>query len=640
MQESNPVAVNERWRKDGGQHDASPAVYQKTDNKSQQRTKWRSKTVAERRKVDPGLRGGLVADLPAEVVVDGGPVSVGAVVDPKKKWWYKDPTGAVQGPFDTEKMREWYKQGFFKNSLPIRCDENTPFVDLGDWFKDEMSAFLEKVPENWKDGDDPEPEKSPQPDTLDHHRDEPPEPIPEVTATENLKLWQTTEGEKAPQLPGNSWGWSKEEAHDRDPFSFPSTKSIPHDPLASNLNVDQSSSWSQRGPHSSGAGSNGVGSGNGNNFPLASTSTVPTAVLADLGYNKAPARTTAGIGSLSLQETVPLGMAPTSSTSTSFHNAGEDVPSRQRPHPIERVTGGLPKTHQDTRQRQPHGPIGEKIGRATSPNWPAPAREAPLTREAPQSQAFHSGQLPQAGQPHSMNPQRPQQRPSLQKPYGQSWSQRTKPRTPDAGEKNHTGAMRQEAMMSGAHGGKRMMAPKPGVPQQHAAPAYGPQGTSPAMKQRSQPDPRPNQRRTERQPKSNAKGPKVKKDSRLKAKARIQPKSGKTENSSGGQAGSKDPQPRPNPNKDNPFGGQKMSKEFETWCREQLKSLSPGGNEMMELVKYLMSLTKEDEIRDTIKFYLEDSPQVREFADGFLVRKDFDHETIRKPRKSRSRGTK
>merc|ERR1711879_944996 len=72
----------------------------------------------------------------------------------------------------------------------------------------------------------------------------------------------------------------------------------------------------------------------------------------------------------------------------------------------------------------------------------------------------------------------------------------------------------------------------------------------------------------------------------------------------------------PTANPDNPFGGEKM----------------------MHMVKYLMSLNDESEIRDTIKFYLNDSPQVRNFADGFLVRKDFDHENLaRKPRKRAGR---
>ncbi|KAJ3186857.1 hypothetical protein HDU85_006888 [Gaertneriomyces sp. JEL0708] len=47
------------------------------------------------------------------------PVAVASVfVAPK--WQYKDPSGAVQGPFTPVQMHDWYKAGYFNGDLPVK----------------------------------------------------------------------------------------------------------------------------------------------------------------------------------------------------------------------------------------------------------------------------------------------------------------------------------------------------------------------------------------------------------------------------------------------------------------------------------------------------------------------------------------
>ncbi|CAE7675118.1 gigyf2 [Symbiodinium sp. CCMP2456] len=35
-------------------------------------------------------------------------------------WYYKDPTGKTQGPFQTSQMEHWSQAGYFATDLPIR----------------------------------------------------------------------------------------------------------------------------------------------------------------------------------------------------------------------------------------------------------------------------------------------------------------------------------------------------------------------------------------------------------------------------------------------------------------------------------------------------------------------------------------
>ncbi|KAG1384865.1 hypothetical protein G6F61_000053 [Rhizopus arrhizus] len=46
------------------------------------------------------------------------------------KWFYRDPSGQVQGPFEAREMQEWYKAGFFSPTLLLRRDDETVFEPL------------------------------------------------------------------------------------------------------------------------------------------------------------------------------------------------------------------------------------------------------------------------------------------------------------------------------------------------------------------------------------------------------------------------------------------------------------------------------------------------------------------------------
>ncbi|XP_030073035.1 GRB10-interacting GYF protein 2 isoform X2 [Microcaecilia unicolor] len=52
-----------------------------------------------------------------------------------QKWFYKDPQGEIQGPFNNQEMAEWFQAGYFTMSLLVKraCDES--FQPLGDMIK-------------------------------------------------------------------------------------------------------------------------------------------------------------------------------------------------------------------------------------------------------------------------------------------------------------------------------------------------------------------------------------------------------------------------------------------------------------------------------------------------------------------------
>ncbi|KAG0207706.1 hypothetical protein BGX28_001103 [Mortierella sp. GBA30] len=47
------------------------------------------------------------------------------------KWLYRDPSGSVQGPFQSEEMHEWYKGGFFSMDLLVKREQDATFEPLG-----------------------------------------------------------------------------------------------------------------------------------------------------------------------------------------------------------------------------------------------------------------------------------------------------------------------------------------------------------------------------------------------------------------------------------------------------------------------------------------------------------------------------
>uniref|UniRef100_A0A4X2LZ85 GRB10 interacting GYF protein 2 n=1 Tax=Vombatus ursinus TaxID=29139 RepID=A0A4X2LZ85_VOMUR len=62
-------------------------------------------------------------------------VSIPLLHEAMQKWYYKDPQGEIQGPFNNQEMAEWFQAGYFTMSLLVKraCDES--FQPLGDIMK-------------------------------------------------------------------------------------------------------------------------------------------------------------------------------------------------------------------------------------------------------------------------------------------------------------------------------------------------------------------------------------------------------------------------------------------------------------------------------------------------------------------------
>uniref|UniRef100_A0A8C2VFI9 GRB10 interacting GYF protein 2 n=1 Tax=Chinchilla lanigera TaxID=34839 RepID=A0A8C2VFI9_CHILA len=62
-------------------------------------------------------------------------VSIPILHEAMQKWYYKDPQGEIQGPFNSQEMAEWFQAGYFTMSLLVKraCDES--FQPLGDIMK-------------------------------------------------------------------------------------------------------------------------------------------------------------------------------------------------------------------------------------------------------------------------------------------------------------------------------------------------------------------------------------------------------------------------------------------------------------------------------------------------------------------------
>lgn len=60
-----------------------------------------------------------------------------------RPWYYRDPQGDVQGPFDAGQMRQWFVAGYFEHDLPLcQGDPRGQFVALGLLFTVADDAFV------------------------------------------------------------------------------------------------------------------------------------------------------------------------------------------------------------------------------------------------------------------------------------------------------------------------------------------------------------------------------------------------------------------------------------------------------------------------------------------------------------------
>ncbi|KAH0786426.1 zinc finger CCCH domain-containing protein 19-like [Histomonas meleagridis] len=78
-----------------------------------------------------------VPTQPAQPVIQNVPVST------PMAWFYRDPTGKIQGPFKMQKLREWWENKLFPTNLMISTNgaENS-FHEVSYYFKDISKAFL------------------------------------------------------------------------------------------------------------------------------------------------------------------------------------------------------------------------------------------------------------------------------------------------------------------------------------------------------------------------------------------------------------------------------------------------------------------------------------------------------------------
>ncbi|CAO3615434.1 unnamed protein product [Cunninghamella echinulata] len=78
------------------------------------------------------------------------PSSIAAEKSPSQyKWYYRDPSSNVQGPFDAQEMQDWYKAGFFGPSLWIRREDQDQFEPLAALVLkvgNEDALFLSPIP--------------------------------------------------------------------------------------------------------------------------------------------------------------------------------------------------------------------------------------------------------------------------------------------------------------------------------------------------------------------------------------------------------------------------------------------------------------------------------------------------------------
>ncbi|KAH9269447.1 hypothetical protein BASA83_008530 [Batrachochytrium salamandrivorans] len=63
------------------------------------------------------------------------------------QWVYQDPAGALRGPFTSEQMHNWYKEGYFPDNLPIKCVEDPSFIALHQFVEKygQQAPFIESL---------------------------------------------------------------------------------------------------------------------------------------------------------------------------------------------------------------------------------------------------------------------------------------------------------------------------------------------------------------------------------------------------------------------------------------------------------------------------------------------------------------
>lgn len=76
----------------------------------------------------------MVENFVANLIMDDDTSTMNSVKAPPAppiEWFYRDPQGDTQGPFSSGDMSEWYKAGYFQESLMVRRSIDSTFTPLG-----------------------------------------------------------------------------------------------------------------------------------------------------------------------------------------------------------------------------------------------------------------------------------------------------------------------------------------------------------------------------------------------------------------------------------------------------------------------------------------------------------------------------
>jgi len=63
-------------------------------------------------------------------------------VNGQRKWYYRDTSGCVQGPFSSSVMSEWSRKGFFPEETLVRAEDEETFSELGNGMRLLAAALL------------------------------------------------------------------------------------------------------------------------------------------------------------------------------------------------------------------------------------------------------------------------------------------------------------------------------------------------------------------------------------------------------------------------------------------------------------------------------------------------------------------
>jgi hypothetical protein len=68
-----------------------------------------------------------------------------AVTGDKKVWWYRDPQGAVRGPFSTTEMKAWSDKGYFSGGLEVALSDRGPYLPLSSVYPSPEKPFWKSI---------------------------------------------------------------------------------------------------------------------------------------------------------------------------------------------------------------------------------------------------------------------------------------------------------------------------------------------------------------------------------------------------------------------------------------------------------------------------------------------------------------